>query len=182
MLQQFSWGQFLVASTVLNLVWYVFVVLVFYRKEALAFLGGGREFQDPSFGGSGKAQPFTQAPDHGRGREIEEEVDAALIGSSRLPDGVEVRSSSQVSFSASEEDARYDQVGLVADVVQELKLVFSELESSGGSKADFFRKVEVLKDDFGGIGGHPSLGAINGFIRERALFPISDAELDELWY
>lgn len=40
MLQQFSWGHFLIAMVVLNLVWYVIVVLVFYRAEVLDFLGG----------------------------------------------------------------------------------------------------------------------------------------------
>jgi len=41
MLQQFSWGRFLIAVVVLNLVWYVFVGLVFYRAEVLTFFGNG---------------------------------------------------------------------------------------------------------------------------------------------
>lgn len=183
MLQHFSWGHFLIASIVLNLVWYVFVVLVFYRAEVLAFLGrGGGDFTPVNGGPLSSARPLSQAPNHDRDKEIEEEVDAALMGTSRLPDGVEVKSSSQVSFSTSDEDGRYEQVGLVADVVQDLKNIFSALESSGGGKAEFMRGVSELREDYGNISGHPSIGAINGFVRERALFPISDAELDELWY
>jgi len=184
MLQQFSWGHFLIASIVLNLVWYGFVVLVFYRVEFMAFLGRGAD-GDFSSGGGGpkaKAKPLGQAASGADGdQRIEREVDAALMGSSRLPDGVELKSSGQVSFSASDSDGRYDQVGLVADVVQDLKLVFSAVEGSDGGKAEFLRKVSQMREDYGDISGHPSIGAINGFIRERALFPISDSELDELW-
>ncbi len=179
MLQQFSWGHFLIAMIVLNLVWYCFVVLVFYRAGVLAFLGGRAD----------GAEDGRQGSVHEKGRSLDEgddrigrEVDEALMGSSRLPDGIEVKSSSQLNFSASDGGGRYDQVGLVADVVQELKEIFSSLDSSGGGKAEFMRKVSELREDYGQIGGHPSIGAINGFIRERALFPISDAELHELLY
>lgn len=43
MLQQFSWGHFLIASNVLSLLWYGFVVLVFYPKEFMGLFraGGG---------------------------------------------------------------------------------------------------------------------------------------------
>lgn len=182
MLQQFSWGHFLIAMVVLNLVWYVFVLLVFYRAEVLAFLGTGAGGGIVGNGvSSSKAQPSGRAQNSDDER-LEREIDAALMGTSRLPDGVEVKDSSQVSFSALDGNGRYDQVGLVADVVQELKEIFSSLDSSGGGKAEFMRKVSELREDYGQIGGHPSIGAINGFIRERALFPISDSELDELWY
>lgn len=185
MLQQFSWGHFLIASIVLNLVWYGFVLLVFYWAEVLAFFekgsGGGVSFGRGVSGA--RARHLSQALNgSNEDKRIEREVDDALMGSSRLPDGVEVKSSAQVSFSASEDDGRYDQVGLVADVVQDLKVIFSALESSGGSKAEFMRRVSELREDYGDISGHPSLGAINGFIRERALFPISDSELAEVWY
>ena len=86
MLQQFSWGRFLIAVVVLNLVWYVFVGVVFYRAELRAFLNGGNG------GGSGRSvegKPVIKSL--GRSdQEIEREVDAALMGSSRLSEGVEV--------------------------------------------------------------------------------------------
>jgi hypothetical protein len=183
MLQQFSWGHFLIATVVLNLVWYVFVVLVFYRAEVMAFLGRGAGDSVPTGNGGGfvKAQPTGKATSDGD-ESIEREVDAALMGSSRLPDGVEVKTSAQVSFSASDGDGRYDQVGLVADVVQELKIVFSELEKKAGDKRDFFRLLERVKDDYGPIGGHPSVGALSAFIVERAPFHLTSDEIDNLWY
>ena len=183
MLQQFSWGQFLIAMIVLNLVWYLFVVLVFYRAEFLAFLGGGRA---AGIGGNGreevgKAQPLGRPSGMGE-EDVLRRVDSPLMGSSRLPDGVEVKSSGQVSFSASDEDGRYDQVGLVADVVQELKEIFLQLEKSAGDKREFFRLLERIKEDYGPLGGHPSVGALTGFIVERASFHLTAEEIENLWY
>jgi hypothetical protein len=183
MLQQFSWGHFLIAMVVLNLVWYVFVMLVFYRAEVMAFLGSGAGGGGTVGNGRGslKAQPSGKATSGGAER-IEREVDAALMGTSRLPEGVEVKSSAQVCFSTSDADGKYDQVGLIADVVQELKEIFSELEKRAGDKKDFFRLLGKLKEEYGPLGGHPSVGALTGFIVERASFHLTADEIDNLWY
>ena len=187
MLQQFSWGAFLIAAIVLNLVWYFFVGLVFYRAEVMAFLGRG----DGDAGGvgaggvgrAGKLQALGEVKD-GYDGAIEREVDAALMGSSRLPEGVEVKGSAEVRFaaSASGEDSRYDQVGLVADVVEELKELFAALEQKHGDKRDFFVMLARVKEDYGPLGGHPSVGALTGFVVERAPFHLSPDEVDNLWY
>jgi len=184
MLQQFSWGHFLIAAVVLNLVWYVLFSLVFYRAELKAFLGRGAGDGVPFAGvGSLKVPSSGKATNDGdRDRRIEREVDAALMSSSRLPEGVEVKSSSQVNFSPSDRDGGYDQVGLIADVVQELKDIFSELEKGAGDKRDFFRLLGKLKEEYGPLGGHPSVGALTGFIVERAAFHLTADEIDNLWY
>ena len=183
MLQQFSWEHFLIAMVVLNLVWYVFVGLVFYRADVMALLGGGADNGIRLRGdlGKGEAQSKSKAPNP-NDEQIEREVDAALMGSSRLPDGVAVKSSAQVSFSASDGDGKYDQVGLIADVVQELKEIFLELEKRAGDKKDFFRLLGKLKEEYGPLGGHPSVGALTGFIIERASFHLTADEIDNLWY
>lgn len=187
MLQQFSWGHFLISAIVLNLVWYFFVGLVFYRAEVMAFLGlgdaGAGGVGAGSIGRDGKGQGLVKAKD-GYDDAIEREVDAALMGRSRLPEGVEVKGSGEVRFaaSASGEDLRYDQVGLVADVVQELKALFTVLEQKAGDKRDFFRMLARVKEDYGPLGGHPSVGALTGFIVERAPFHLSPDEVDNLWY
>ncbi|MDN3588124.1 hypothetical protein QWY86_15680 [Pedobacter aquatilis] len=180
MLQQFSWGAFLVASIVLNVVWYVFVGLVFYRPEVSAFLGG--VFGGSSVDGVSVDDRDSFKDEEWRDGEIEREVDAALMGVSRMPDGVEVKSSSQVSFSTAMGEERYDQIGLVADVVQELKSIFSELEKKAGDKRDFFRLLARVKEDYGPLSGHPSVGALTGFIVEQAPFHLTAEELENLWY
>ncbi|WP_165499747.1 hypothetical protein [Pedobacter frigidisoli] len=159
------------------------MLLFFYRAELNAFLGGGRG-GDVGVGVSGGGLGKTGLVVGSRvgDREIEMEVDAALMGTSKLPDGVEVKSSSQVAFSASKSDGRYDQVGLVADVVQELKVVFLELEKRAGNKKDFFRLLERVKQEYGPLGGHPSVGALTGFVVERASFHLTADEVDNLWY
>jgi hypothetical protein len=183
MLQQFSWGHFLIAMIVLNLVWYVFVGLVFYRAEVLAFLARGEDGLLKIGVGpvNGEARPSGMEADDNV-KAIEREVDTALMGSSRLPEGVEVRSSSQVSFSASDTEDRYDQVGLIADVLHELKSVFAELENRAGDKRDFFRLLGKLKEEYGPLSGHPSVAALTGFIVERASFHLTADEIDNLWF
>lgn len=182
MLQQFSWGQFLIAMVVLNLVWYVFVVLVFYRAELMAFWGDGSDGVSSDASSCGLSRSGLSRIAKDQDEVLEREVDAALMGTSRLPDGVEVKSSSQVSFSASDVVDRYEQVGLVADVVQELKLIFSELEKKAGNKRDFFRLLAGVKEEYGPLGGHPSIGALSTFVVERAPFHLTADEIDNLWY
>jgi len=184
MLQQFSWGHFLIASIVLNLVWYVFVGLVFFRAELLAFLGGGGK----PVGAAGDVRKGgalvggSEVPVAGSLAPAKGDVDeGSLMGGSRLPEGVEVKSSAEVSFSAGGVD-RLEQVGLVADLVQGLKEIFGQLAASDGGKPEFFRLVSELNEELGGVSGHPSLGAINGFVREHAPFALSEQELEDLWY
>lgn len=107
-----------------------------------------------------------------------------LMGAPRLPEGVELLSSAQVAFSAVDGDLgdRVEQVGLVADVLQELKLIFSQLERTAGDKRDFFRLLAKVKEEYGPLSGHPSLWAINQFIAEHAGFHLTPDEIDNLWY
>lgn len=182
MLQQFSWGHFLIAMILLNVVWYVFVGLVCYRSEVVAFLGrNAKQFHPGRYQTVGEVRPKINAPDPNE-EKIGREVDDALMGRSRLPAGVQVKTSGELGFAASDIDGRYDELGLVADMVQELKLLFSELEKGAGDKRDFFRQLERLKEEYGPLGGHPSVGALNSFIVERASFHLSADEIDNLWY
>ena len=107
MLQQFSWVQFLIAASLLCFLWYVFVLLVFYRAEINAFLGGSGSGTIGSGGSSRAAKPSAKAIKR-EDKQIELEVDAALMGTSRLPDWVELKSSSQVSFAGSVSDGKYE--------------------------------------------------------------------------
>jgi len=177
-MEQFSWQAFWTACFTVNLIWYAAVLLLFYRKELQNFLKKGSigdgEITDV------RSSKRTQSPQTG-GFESKSASEIQLMGQPKLPQGVEVVSSNQVSFLATEQ-GRCDQVGLVADVVQDVKEIFSELEKRAGSKTDFFRMLEQVKEDYGSISGHPSIGNINDFIRQSAPFHISDEELENLWY
>ncbi len=190
MLQQFTWGQFLLASFVLSFLWYCFVFLVCYRKEVLGLFGSG---------GSAERLPHRWEKDvESLENGAEEEVGLgdlgegsgtdSLMGRSAMPDGMAVVGMGQLSFvggagaDSTDSDARYGQVGLVPDVIQELKLIFARLESEAGSKVDFFRMLDQVKEDYGKIGAHPNVGAINGFIAGHVPFHLSSEELENLWY
>ena len=181
MLQQFTWGQFLLASFVLSFLWYCFVILVFYRKEALGLMGHGASGSLPhrwEKGVENLHDDDDQVFDSSDGR-----VEDSLMGASAMPEGMKVVGMEQLSFStvAGAED-RDDQVGMVADVVQELKGIFANLASQGGSKDDFFGMLEKVKEDYGKIGAHPSVDAINEFIATHIPFHLSTEELENLWY
>jgi len=199
MLAEFTWGEFLAAMVLLNALWYAMVVLVLYRKELNGVLGGlgglsdlgergdrGRERKTlanspaPNTSGGGRAaEAAGKMAGDKSGGPVQPE---SLMGASRLPDGVEVISSGQVSFSGGSGDGKDEQVGLVVDVVQELKMIFLELEKKDLGKPEFFGRVAAINQEYGPLSGHPSLGAINEFIRISAPFAISDEELDNLWY
>ncbi|RZM23538.1 MAG: hypothetical protein EOO88_25825 [Pedobacter sp.] len=175
MLQQFTWGQFLLASFVLSFLWYVFVVLVFYRREFIGLLSGS----------SGTAEPLPHRWEKGvevLDREVgnDSDLEESLMGKPALPQGMALVKTSDVAFAAA--DTKNDQVGMVADVIQDLKEIFKVLEEQAGNKKDFFRLLEKVKGDYGRIGGHPSIGNINRFISEHAPFHLSTQELENLWY
>ncbi|RZK43360.1 MAG: hypothetical protein EOO90_03625 [Pedobacter sp.] len=200
MLAQFTWGEFLVAMALLNALWYGMMVLVLYRKELSGVLSGlGGSSNSGKWGGRGsgwKTPALSPAPE---GLELGKELDMekletavkkgtgnaeteSLMGASRLPEGVEVISSAQVAFSGGIGEGKYEQVGLVADVVQELKLLFLELEKSDQGKPEFLVRLREINEEYGPLAGHPNLGAINAFILERAGFHLNSDELDNLWY
>lgn len=181
MLQQFTWGQFLLASFVLSFLWYCFVLLVCYRKEVLSLLGGGETIERLPHRWEKGVESLEEVADS----ELDLK-DSSLMGKSAIPEGMAVVGMGQLSFvggdGGSDTDSRYGQVGLVPDVIQELKLIFARLESEAGSKLDFFRMLEKVKEEYGKIGAHPNVGAINEFIASHVPFHLSVEELEDLWY
>lgn len=170
---------------VLSLVWYVFVGLFFYRKEISGLFGGD------GIGG------LTDRPlPHRWGSGVEEvaELEASenpspgskvlgdsLVGKSKLPEGMSVVSASEVSFAGDADGDKVMKIGLVADVVQDIKEVFALLAGENGEKKDFLFLMEEISERYPGIGSFPSLGKINAFIREHAPFHISNEELEHVW-
>lgn len=164
-----------------SLCWYALVLLVCYRRELSAFLGKPGDRGLAPLGGSAGAGPAMKPGELSVLQQGPDTADGQLMGASRLPLGVEVGSSASVAFVGTD-DGHDDQLGLVADVVQELKLIFSELEASGGGKADFLERASGLVEEYGRIAGHPNFGSILSLIRESAPFALSDAELERLFY
>jgi hypothetical protein len=179
MLHQFSWQHFLVAALILSLIWYVALFLLFYRGRLKAHLSGNKvkDYVDP------REVPFSRSEDL---EESAEALETELMGKPKMPEGMSRVGMHQVLFAGRnpEVTAWVDQgrqLGLVPDILEELKEIFSVLEAEQGTKQDFLELFALVKAKFPGIAGTPEEKALNGFIRENVLFPVSDAELDALW-
>lgn len=180
MLHQFTWQHFLIAALTLSLTWYVALFLLFYRGRLKERLSGKKlkEVAGP------RVVPFMRAEALTDSGELPE---TGLMGKPKMPEGMSRVGMHQVLFAARngpevpEAMDRGRQLGLVPDVLEELKDIFGVLEAEQGTKQDFLQLFALVKARFPGIAGTPEEKALNGFIRQHVLFPVSDAELDALW-
>ncbi|MET4083904.1 hypothetical protein ABIB40_003877 [Pedobacter sp. UYP30] len=172
MLQQFTWSQFLIAALLLSIIWYAGVVLIFYQKEFFALLIGRKN-------GKPKIEPLPHTWEKEEGFTADENV-SALLGESKLPEGMSTVSMSGFGFSRGE-GAKEHQVGLVPDVLEEIKMVFDTLTKEDGNKNNFLNLMRLLSDKYPKIGSNPNIGYINEFITDHAPFHLSAEELEDLW-
>lgn len=173
LLKHFTWQQFLIAALILSVVWYAVIIPLVYRDGLKNLLNRKR----PETVADPRAKVWNE--------ELEEpEADTDdLMGESRLPDGMSKGSISMLRFAGDEvsDERRARQQGAVPDALEELKSIFQVLEQEQGSKQDFISLFGLVKEKFSAIRGTPEQAALNEYIRENALFPISDEELDHLW-
>ena len=173
MLQQFTWQQFLVASMVLSLIWYAAVILIFYQTELIKFLN-----RKPSI-------PPTEKLPHRWDKKVDvledekNEVDD-LMGKAKLPEGMSSVGMGSFGFVPSDDD-KEEQLGLIPDLLQEIKEIFGIIEKEDGTKNNFFNLMEIVRVKFPQVGSHPKIPYINKFISEHAPFHLSQDELENLW-
>ena len=113
------------------------------------------------------------------------ELESDLMGKSKLPDGLEVVTMGALNFSAPYNsqigERPGDELGLIPDVLQELKEIFAVLAKEDGTKSDFLSLSGIIGEKYGTIGSHPKIGQINEFVRDHAPFAITDDELELMW-
>jgi hypothetical protein len=178
MLKYFTWQQFLIAALVLSIIWYSVVILLFYRQSIQDYLNRKSKGNNPP-----------ESLGHAWDEEFEDEPlsdEDELMGKSALPEGMTKLSMSQFGFAprVGDEDldeSRERQQSVVPDVLEELKSIFHILETQQGTKQDFISLFGLVSAKYPNIKGTPSQQALNDYIRENVLFPISDKELDNLW-
>lgn len=172
MLQQFTWQQFLVAISILTLIWYSSVILLFYRKELKALLKGK----------SPNDENNAPLPHHWDKKvdALEPEAVDNLIGKSKLPDGVSIIGMDEIQFA--DEDSKMQLLGLVSDVIEEIKTIFNILVKEDGTKQDFFKLIEAVKEGYSGILTSQHIPQINEFIIANASFHLTPDEVENLWY
>jgi len=185
MLQHFTWQQFLVAALILTLIWYAGVIQLFYQAAITAFLSGKRSSAAPP-------EPLQHVWDDDYETHVEAEEN--LMGKSALPDGVTKLSMAQFNFAPTmeareneqEEEDKADenneeQLGLVPDVLEELKSIFHILHTGNGNKEDFISLFKMVSSKYTKIRDTQDQQALNEYIRENLPFEIADEELDNLW-
>ncbi|MGH7238097.1 MAG: hypothetical protein ACREGF_06185, partial [Candidatus Saccharimonadales bacterium] len=84
-------------------------------------------------------------------------------------------------FNDNGDDDRERQQSIVPDVLEELKSIFHILETKQGTKEDFISLFALISSKYPNIRGRSNQQALNEYIRDNVLFPISDEELDSLW-
>lgn len=169
MLQQFTWQQFLVAISVLSLVWYCTIILLYYRRELKAFLNGKSQKEDV---------PLPHRWDD-KFDELEKEVDDHLMGKSKLPDGVSIVGMDDIQFV--DDNAQTERLGLISDVIEEIMIIFNILGKEDGSKQDFLNLISTVKENYPGISSNANLPQINNFIVSNAPFHLTNDEVENLW-
>lgn len=184
MLQHFSWQQFLVAALILTLIWYTGLILLFYRDTITDLLNGRRR-------PASVLETLPHVWDEDYENEPISEEEESLMGKSVLPEGMTRLSMAQFGFAPIVENATNEkretggerdmQLGLVPDVLEELKSIFHILHTENGNKVDFISLFKMVSSKYPKIRNTPNQHALNDYIRENLPFEITEDELDKLW-
>lgn len=177
MLQEFTWQHFLVAASVLTLIWYVGIVLIFYRKELFGLFGHREKTIANTFRNT---EPLPHRWEKGV-EKLADEDEIELMGKAKLPDGMLLIGSSEFGFAGERENSKEQQLGLVPDLLQDIRQLFKVLAERDGKKKDFFSLLEELKGGYPRMAGHPNIDQINEFIIDHAPFHLTAEELENLW-
>ncbi|WP_026898849.1 hypothetical protein [Daejeonella oryzae] len=169
MLEHFTWPQFLIAALILSLLWYIAIVLLYFRKD-LKILLLGKEFNLQN-------EPLP----HAWQDEVDEIPADNLMGKPAKPEGLENVTMNGFGFSPKDNSSKFLQLGVVPDVLEELKTIFNILQKEDGSKSDFFSLLALTKAKHAGIGRNPNISHINDFVRENAPFMLTKEELENMW-
>lgn len=172
MLQTISWSQFLLASLILTLVWYVAIALLYYRNELKSFFNGKIPGYPPP------KEPLQHNWDNDYDGTVGEEDE--LVGKPAAPEGLSSASMNEFSFNNSKE-LKEEQLSLVPDILEELKTIFSILEKEDGSKADFISLFALVKAKYPRARESANLDTLNQYISEHVPFLLSREELENLW-
>jgi len=169
-LKSFTWQHFIVATLVLGIIWYVGIWLWYRRK--------GKKPIDTE-------NSSTPLPHRWQKQVDELSPQDDLIGQPTLEPGVQIVEAADFSFADKSDTTgladKSHQLGLVPDVLGEIKSICAILEQKDGNKEDFFAMFEMVKVKYPKIIGYPTTSELNQFIREHVPFHLSDEELEGLW-
>lgn len=177
MLQEFTWQYFLIAVLVLTLIWYVGILLIFYRKELFGLFGHRKKDIANTFRDT---EPLPHRWEKGV-EKLDDEEEKELMGKAKLPEGMMLIGSTDFGFGGSKATAKEQQLGLVPDLLQDIRQLFKVLVEKDGKKKDFFVLFEEMKGGYPKMAGHPNVDQINEFITDHAPFHFTAEEMENLW-
>ncbi len=169
-LKSFTWQHFILATLVLGIIWYVGIWLWYRRK-----------WKKPI----DNENSSTPLPHRWQKQVDEMSPQDDLIGQTNLEPGVQIVEAADFSFADKSETFnvvdKSHQLGLIPDVLQEIKAICTILAEKDGNKEDFFAMFEMVKVKYPQIINYPTTSELNQFIREHVPFHLSAEELEGLW-
>jgi len=180
MLGEWTWQDFGLWAGILLVCWYAGLCWR-YRRELSGVFGRGKARGGrPLVAGAGLAVVEMGNTGAATGTALVKD-DAGVMGKVRLPEGMEQLGDGDFGFAPLDEDGKLEALGLVADVMEELKGLMADLSAGDGEKADFLAGMESIRGHYPRMAGHPRLAQLNTFILEQVPFVLSDVELEGLW-
>ncbi len=166
----FTWQQFGMAAIVFVLIWYAIVLLLYFRKEAKAFFSHGKSTaRQAALPHVWEDEEFTDGEDD-------------LVGDATEPEGVSTHSWNSFGFTAKPAAIHKDELlGLIPDVLEEIKTALHTVETTGGGKEDFISLFKMVSAKYVRLKDSPHLEAISEWLLENAPFEITRDELTQLW-
>ncbi|GGC42572.1 hypothetical protein GCM10011386_38520 [Parapedobacter defluvii] len=166
MLQQFTWEQFLWVAATLAAVWYISVLLLFFRKEIRGL-----------FTPENKTNARPSDPGEPEDGEVFD-----LMGSTAMSEGVLDIAPDELTFSPkSDTDGKTRKLGLVSDFLQEIKELIDTIEREKGNKEDFHKLFDALKQKYPAIRESGRLETLASYLEDHLPFTLTDEEMQHLW-
>ncbi|WP_143053764.1 hypothetical protein [Parapedobacter koreensis] len=166
MLQQFTWEHFLIAAAAITAVWYIAVILLFFRMEI------GR-----LFAGKPKDQRTEPEPP-----EPPDEEEDNPIGSVSMPEGMENIDPDDLTFAPKRDaESKTQMLGTVSDFLQEIKLLTEVLKREEGDKVAFHQMFTILKARYPAIRESGRLETLTSYLQDHLPFTLTEEEKQHLW-
>jgi hypothetical protein len=176
MLHQFTWQHFLIAALIFLLIWYLAVFIYCHRKSSGNFFASLKRQQPEKLIREWEAD----FDDHA-------ETDDDLVGRPVLPEGVSEVSMHMLGFAPkveekrATENERYFQLGVLPDVLEELKRTFNIIERENGTKEDFISLFALIKSKHPGLANTANSESLNEYLTENLPFELTDEDFNTLW-
>uniref|UniRef100_F4C123 Uncharacterized protein n=1 Tax=Sphingobacterium sp. (strain 21) TaxID=743722 RepID=F4C123_SPHS2 len=173
MLKHITWQEFLLAATLLTLLWYISIILLLFRKELKRLLTGKKH------GVEKRTHSVTKEDE--LNVEQTESVDDDLMGKAKLPEGMSTMGMEEFSFRKRDEEHKEKMLGSIPDLLEEMKQLFQILKDEEGTKEDFLVLMDGFRPRLKAIRTDSNWQSLNEFITLHAPFPLSERDLENLW-